>query len=576
MATPKTNPPDQGMAIITGQITRQDGRPLEEVNVTLIKGRDNKIKQVESDPQGHYKMDGIMPDTYILKFDKDNYESSLKRDLKIEGNDQKIIDLSLKEYAPSHDTKVPVWTGLLFWLAIFGVIGYNYFSIGEKLQKAKNLEILASQVFEKGTLKISGQAVFEGQKFNELNIWAVARDEDGNEMSPEIEYIDTTAGHFKFKQIALSDFGNSNGGKIINIDIFGRGKLKGSHQQAEGDTRLQLNTYGLDIIASLKKTAQNWVVEGKVLPKGAPIDNLNINVIAKNNKGERYSPDPDTILPTTGKFIMGPIPGRFLNDTLSSKTEITILATGTSVNPPGDKLTGKQIITMGTVRNTRSVDLSIAPFIITPLIFFFSVLLAIFEFKRNSLAFKYYSSIILAFLFTGVMIAYIAAGLKAVNRMDLQEQGEVASLGIASIFYGTYVNDVEPQWLFSLTFPSQKELGKSGNYIAKGFGAPLWVLLLSVIGAGLFTLNIIVQGVQKRISSMTVEDIRSTIQKILLHEFYIFFSPIGAIFVYQLLVASGAASQHITVAIAVLAAGLALNLLLEKALNLINQSLSTG
>ena len=75
---------------------------------------------------------------------------------------------------------------------------------------------------------------------------------------------------------------------------------------------------------------------------------------------------------------------------------------------------------------------------------------------------------------------------------------------------------------------------------------------------------------------MTVDKVRKTIQKIILHEFYVFFSPIGAIFVYQLLVAGGAASQYITVAIAVLAAGLALNLLLEKALDIINKNLKSA
>ena len=43
------------------------------------------------------------------------------------------------------------------------------------------------------------------------------------------------------------------------------------------------------------------------------------------------------------------------------------------------------------------------------------------------------------------------------------------------------------------------------------------------------------------------------------------FSPLGAIFVYQLMVAAGAVGQPITVAVAALGAGSTMNLLLDKA-----------
>jgi hypothetical protein len=43
------------------------------------------------------------------------------------------------------------------------------------------------------------------------------------------------------------------------------------------------------------------------------------------------------------------------------------------------------------------------------------------------------------------------------------------------------------------------------------------------------------------------------------------FSPLGAIFIYQLMVAAGAVGQPITVAIAALGAGSTMNLLLDKA-----------
>jgi hypothetical protein len=101
--------------------------------------------------------------------------------------------------------------------------------------------------------------------------------------------------------------------------------------------------------------------------------------------------------------------------------------------------------------------------------------------------------------------------------------------------------------------------------IEKGFGAPLWVLLVAVLGAALFTISIILVGIGEAPLQLQPHEIRERIKTVVLHQFYMLFAPIGAIFVYQLLVIAGAASQPAAVAIAVLAAGVSLNLLLEKA-----------
>jgi hypothetical protein len=46
--------------------------------------------------------------------------------------------------------------------------------------------------------------------------------------------------------------------------------------------------------------------------------------------------------------------------------------------------------------------------------------------------------------------------------------------------------------------------------------------------------------------------------ELLRHQFYILFAPLGAVVVYQFLVAAGAASAQITVALAMMGAGAAL------------------
>lgn len=101
--------------------------------------------------------------------------------------------------------------------------------------------------------------------------------------------------------------------------------------------------------------------------------------------------------------------------------------------------------------------------------------------------------------------------------------------------------------------------------VETGFGAPLWVLLVAVIGSALFTISIVLMGIKEAPLQLSPGEIRMRIQSVVLHQFYIIFAPLGAIFVYQLLVIAGAASQAFSVAIVALAAGIALNMMLERA-----------
>ncbi len=91
----------------------------------------------------------------------------------------------------------------------------------------------------------------------------------------------------------------------------------------------------------------------------------------------------------------------------------------------------------------------------------------------------------------------------------------------------------------------------------------------------MFTLLIIVSEIKDRPDfdklradppdEAEVKKFREKIENIVRHQFYMLFSPLGAIFVYQLMVAAGAVGQPITVAIAALGAGSTMNLLLDKA-----------
>lgn len=63
------------------------------------------------------------------------------------------------------------------------------------------------------------------------------------------------------------------------------------------------------------------------------------------------------------------------------------------------------------------------------------------------------------------------------------------------------------------------------------------------------------------------EKFRDKLENIVRHQFYMLFSPLGAIFIYQLLIMAKAADQPVTVAIAALGAGSTINILLDKAVS---------
>ena len=106
----------------------------------------------------------------------------------------------------------------------------------------------------------------------------------------------------------------------------------------------------------------------------------------------------------------------------------------------------------------------------------------------------------------------------------------------------------------------------------KGFGAPLWVLFLSVIGAGISTISLVVheisdppdfsEAVKNKIARKTL---RKRFQVLVEHEFYILFAPIGGVFVYQLMVLSNVVNEPVTVAVAALGAGFSINALISRA-----------
>ena len=344
----------------------------------------------------------------------------------------------------------------------------------------------------------------------------------------------------------------------------------------------------LDIIANLVElNTQTWEMHGRILNDGNPVESARVWIILGDGKSNEDSP-PAVVTNRQGGFKIQSIP-RFLGkpDTISAEPvlrkkrteggpvqgagleipnkvkEVKIFAiTQAKDNDSEAEVIRGEKVQIAIDDSKKTIRIPYNDLVFLPTIFLISIII---PFLRLSSRLKYNFSIILAFLFSVALIVAISRGISIVSPSDTEE---ILSLGFVNIFWGTYVPEGQAEWLFSLTSATSTEN-------LSGFGVPLWVLLLSVIGSSLFTLLIIVSEIKERPdfaklkadppNEAEVKKFREKIENIVRHQFYMLFSPLGAIFVYQLMVAAGAVGQPITVAIAALGAGSTMNLLLDKA-----------
>lgn len=328
----------------------------------------------------------------------------------------------------------------------------------------------------------------------------------------------------------------------------------------------------------------NWVIQGRVFHEDGPAEKATVWAIAEYGRN-RQSPEPATTN-ENGKFELEErLPGELASSRAGGVAELSAVTVFASCQKqPGEKqcskkqsgekqpgviLKGKEVISIGKAPNRAvPVQLSGGPLILIPVIFVVSVLLALIDQQNNTVlrGIKYYGAIILTAGFAFGLIGYIAGGLQYVN--STPSRGDVLSLGFGHFFFGTYSDTVRPEWILSLTFPDftpvAPEVPQFFFAVSNGFGAPLWVVFLAVLGAAIFTISVLVYEIRSPVSLNKIEEVRDSLHVFVRHQFYILFSPLGAIVVYQMMVMAGAANEQITVGVAALAAGLGLNLILDK------------
>lgn len=320
----------------------------------------------------------------------------------------------------------------------------------------------------------------------------------------------------------------------------------------------------LDVVATAVETQAGWIVQGKVLYQGNPVTSARVWSVVRDAQGNRFVPDTVTSQePGSYKFRAFP---KVIGGTNNKPViDISVFATalvpvkkdGSTVNR---KINGEEVLGLGGEGRTRWIQLSPTALIAIPTIFFVSLMIGLVRFESSPFWQKaqYFGSVALGIILTITMVGYISYGLYLVS--VTASSGDALSLGFATIFQGTYVQGISPEWLFSLTAPG------GSDKVVSGLGAPLWVLLLAVLGSGIYTVALIVSHIDASLDLNKPDSVQKKVQEIVKHQFYILFSPVGAVLVYQTLVVAGAASQAVTVGIAAIAAGIALNTILDKAI----------
>jgi hypothetical protein len=332
----------------------------------------------------------------------------------------------------------------------------------------------------------------------------------------------------------------------------------------------------LTVTAKLVQASDSlWQIKGRVYQQenGDPADSARVWLVLTGEGGNDYSP-PSQYTKKEGEFVFDSLTNIAVVPATQSSSQpvhggspasspIQYKVKEIKVSAYSDKtgLRGDKIIMLG---QTGTNPIAITPIQMSLLLALF-VISIIIPFLPVDPRFKYNWSLILAFLFSIVLIGFIWFGIHILPEFN---ENDVFLVGIGSIFKGTYDPGIAKDWLFSLT--------SKPDSIVPGFGVPLWVVFLSVVGSSLYTLSILVSEIMNRPDftklkapkdEAAVKVFRAKLENIVRHQFYMLFSPIGAIFVYQLLVMTKTAGEPVTVAVAALGSGLSLNILLEKAVN---------
>ena len=305
------------------------------------------------------------------------------------------------------------------------------------------------------------------------------------------------------------------------------------------------------------------MVYARVLVEGYPMDSVQVWAVARDVSGNSFCPET-ALSGNDGCVDLGPIPTVIGPDMSIRISRIKVQA----CYHDGGMQTINESVVLRMDRPKNSVNISVSKneCLVLGLIFLVSILVAIVRTKWKWLQqAKYTILVILTLLMCAGVIYVFMEGAKVVDTLEQETGSTSVSLGFVQMVKASYFPDRSPdEWIVALTAPEGETLG---------FGAPLWVILVSVVGAVLISTGVIIKSLRSLAESVSGStstevpkmDIQAEVHKLVKHQLFILFAPIGAIFLYQIMLLTGTAEENLTVGVAALAAGGGLGLLLRKA-----------
>lgn len=161
-----------------------------------------------------------------------------------------------------------------------------------------------------------------------------------------------------------------------------------------------------------------------------------------------------------------------------------------------------------------------------------------------------------------VIAVFVMLGLVVAGYVDVlwNHQGNhvLVQSSIGYLMHGTFHEKIPPDLLFSLSLP--RSAGSPS--VVEGFGAPLWAIVVGMIGASVGALQFLVRTsfhVKSTVAGESERSLRGKADQLLA----IVFAPLGSIYVYQSLIDLGA-THFVGIASGMLASGLVLNRLMHS------------
>lgn len=334
-----------------------------------------------------------------------------------------------------------------------------------------------------------------------------------------------------------------------------------------------------------------WKVKGRVLDGGEEVNGATVWATIEDEHRLRYQ--LESVKTTNDGAFVIPIRNEQV-PSLSSDWEATIAVTAVAdTGWLGQEETGREVLS--TYAAPRSMDTMLSLSLVLLWLFLFSIVFALFSPKRKGWArHSYRMALVFALLSSvGIIMAlmYVSGVLFVDSPEDANTSNGITRLGFLYVYEGQFDHRLSPEMVLSLSPPDRLAKsavpsatlpeGATGDVSpkrapapdsnfdehARGFGAPVWVVLLSVIGAAILPVIIILRdiGEPPDYDANDRSRILKRFENVVTHQCFIFFAPLGAIFLYQILLVSDAVGQPVTVGLAALGAGATMKVVVEKA-----------